>query len=435
MKTSALSPYNPSASTGTARAALLLAALTCSWLTDADVRHPLGDKVDMHAFASQTALYSTENNLFGDSDDDVTLDANEVGVVLSSRLTDKLSASAQVLSRNAGKSDTGDPRIDYAFLNYHIHNTVDADYSVRAGKLRLPYGLYNDTRDVASTNPSILLPQSIYIDAGRNTFFAANGVIVQGELLGDAHSLRWEAGAVQNDTNNDEISDLSGLRARKEGGGGNNLIGRIMYSGGLDKYRLGLSYREHTLLFTPSFDAYPLALPGTTITVSGTESSVKTTGWLASAQANFDRFSLSGEYGFGDISLDAIGISKHFISEAYYLQGQYFLNPSVTLLARADFFYKDRNDRDGDTFVEGLNTPITLPFLGPATTSLQRNGHSQYAEDFTLGATWSPIKNLQLRAEWHNIEGSGWLSAADNPDALDTSKHWDLLMVQAAYRF
>ena len=412
---------------------LSLAALPTS--ASASTGEDLMGRLDLHAFLSQTALYSNDNNFFGNSDDSTSFDSNEVGAVLSARITDNLTLSTQLLSRNAGKGDTGDPRVDYAFINYRFYNSLDANYAVRIGKLRLPYGLYNDTRDVASTNPSILLPQSIYIDAGRNTFFAANGILLQGEHTGDNDAWRWETGAVQNTTDNNEISDLSGVNATQKDGGGKNLIGRIMYTGEFEKYRIGLSYREHSLLFTPHFAAYPLAFPGMVVPITGTDSTVKTESWVLSGQYNFDRFGLTSEYSVADITLNSLGQRSQFRSESYYVQGQYFLAPTVTLLARTDFFYKDHNDRNGDEFVSSLNAPITLPFLGSATTSLQRNAHSQYAKDVTLGITWAAMKNLQLRAELHNIEGTGWLSAADNTNAINTSKHWNLFMLQAAYRF
>jgi hypothetical protein len=40
-----------------------------------------------------------------------------------------------------------------------------------------------------------------------------------------------------------------------------------------------------------------------------------------------------------------------------------------------------------------------------------------------------------LRAEYHHVIGTGWLSRLDNPKVGDTHKEWDLFAIQGSYRF
>ena len=63
--------------------------------------------------------------------------------------------------------------------------------------MKTPLGLYNDTRDVAFTRPSILLPQSIYFDRTRKLALAADGVHLYGEYRSDLGDISFQAGVVR----------------------------------------------------------------------------------------------------------------------------------------------------------------------------------------------------------------------------------------------
>ena len=54
-------------------------------------------------------------------------------------------------------------------------------FGIRVGRLKNPFGFYNDTRDVAFTRPGILLPQSIYFDRTRNLGLSGDSVQIYGE--------------------------------------------------------------------------------------------------------------------------------------------------------------------------------------------------------------------------------------------------------------
>jgi len=42
---------------------------------------------------------------------------------------------------------------------------------------------------------------------------------------------------------------------------------------------------------------------------------------------------------------------------------------------------------------------------------------------------------MMIRAEYHNINGTGWLTKADNPDRQNTQRYWDLFALQFSVRF
>ena len=52
----------------------------------------------------------------------------------------------------------------------------------RAGRIKLPYGLYNQSRDVDMARTSVLLPQSVYSEVDRELLIAYEGVGLYGNV-------------------------------------------------------------------------------------------------------------------------------------------------------------------------------------------------------------------------------------------------------------
>jgi hypothetical protein len=70
---------------------------------------------------------------------------------------------------------------------------------VRAGKIKLPVGLYNETRDLDAARTGIFLPQSVYAEAYREALVATQGVALYGRIpLGPLGTLPYQllAGSV-----------------------------------------------------------------------------------------------------------------------------------------------------------------------------------------------------------------------------------------------
>ncbi len=64
-----------------------------------------------------------------------------------------------------------------------------------------------------------------------------------------------------------------------------------------------------------------------------------------------------------------------------------------------------------------------------------RPDHSRFAKDLTVGLRWNITPSIMLRAEYHRVNGTGWLSTLDNPNPAFTDQHWNLFAAQASYRF
>ncbi|RLW55192.1 MAG: hypothetical protein B6D69_04140, partial [gamma proteobacterium symbiont of Stewartia floridana] len=162
----------------------------------------LDGALQVHGFLTQAYVKTTENSFFGDSQDG-SWDFRELGINSSYRFTPSTMASIQLLSRRAGEMYDGSLDLDYAQLDSTIY-TADANrVGIIVGRYKNPFGLYNDTRDVAATRPGIFMPQAIYWDRVRNMVLSNDGAQLFGDLQVDEHrfSIRLIGGKTPIDEN------------------------------------------------------------------------------------------------------------------------------------------------------------------------------------------------------------------------------------------
>lgn len=131
--------------------------------------------VEVHGFASQGFILSTENNYLAKSTNG-SFEFSEVGLNFTKPLTDNLRLGLQLFTRKLGP--TGDFRVlaDWFYVDYRVKDW----FGLRVGRVKLPFGLYNDTSDIDSARVSVLLPQSIYPTQNRNFLLAQTGAELYG---------------------------------------------------------------------------------------------------------------------------------------------------------------------------------------------------------------------------------------------------------------
>ncbi len=134
--------------------------------------------VDIHGFISQGYLKSTSNNYLNAKTSEGSYDFSERGVNFSTELTDTLHLGIQIYGRDLGDIGNDDIVLDWAFADYHWKDWL----GFRVGRIRLPMGLYNETRDMDMLRTNILLPQGVYQETWRDTTSAITGVGIYGEI-------------------------------------------------------------------------------------------------------------------------------------------------------------------------------------------------------------------------------------------------------------
>ncbi len=374
--------------------------------------------LQIHGFASQAYILTSDNDVFGNSDDGGRFGLTEAGLNASVRPLPKLQVSAQVLSRRAGVGNSGMPRLDYGFFDYRLYSQETNQFGIRVGRLKNPLGFYNDTRDVAFTRPGILLPQSIYFDRTRNLALSSDSV----QLYGDsAHSSLGTVSvqfgiALPVVGDKDTESSFLGPSAAPLPGHLTkdvSYIGRGIYESNDKRIRLAISGSWVNIGYNPSAHE-PIG--------SGL---IQFSPVYFSAQYNAERWSLTSEYAlrhfvykdFNNKGFDSL----NFFGESFYFQGEYRFTPKWEGIVRYDVLFTDKADRDGSHFA--------------ATDPLKRPAHSRFAKDITVGLRWNVTPEFMLRAEYHRVNGTGWLSTLDNSNSAATEQHWNLFAIQASYRF
>ncbi len=391
------------------RISLLFASVF--WTLTGNAVDLVGGDLKVHGFVSQGLVHTTDNNFLGQSDDRISRDFREIGVNASWRVVPDVQLSAELLSHRTGGTDDGSVRLDYGLVDWTGFSSERGRAGLRLGRLKTAYGLYNKTRDVAFTRPSIILPQSIYFERTRNLTVSADGAEFYAERYGEAGSLTasFALGKPKTQT---EAAKVALFLSRPPGELEARLAPdlQLLYEGAGNRYRLAFTALRLDLSYRPGaadrlragrFRLIPLIFSG---------------------QYNAERWSLTGEYAIRRTSVTDFGPffpDSHAVGQSYYLQASYQLAPQWEVLLRYDAFYADKDDREGKAFAAATRQPA----------------FSRFARDWTAGVRFDVTPEFMLRAEYHHVTGTGFLAAQDNPDVRALRRNWDLLMLLASFRF
>jgi len=139
----------------------------------------LGSKVYIGGFVSQGYLNSEDNNYLMPRAREGSGEFNEAALIVSAQPTDRIRVGIQLLGRDFGTRQRSAVAVDWAFGEYHWRDQL----GLRAGKIKLPYGFYNQSRDVDMLRTSVLLPQSVYSENDRDLLIAYEGVGLYGNIM------------------------------------------------------------------------------------------------------------------------------------------------------------------------------------------------------------------------------------------------------------
>ena len=143
--------------------------------------------LDVHGFISQGFLLTSANDYLADTSRG-SFEFSEVGLNLTLPATDRLTLGLQIFSRKLGPLGDYRATLDWYYLDYHWRDWL----GIRAGRVKLPFGLYNDISDVDSARTAVLLPPSIYPAQNRDFLLAQTGVEAYGYTrLGSAGALDY----------------------------------------------------------------------------------------------------------------------------------------------------------------------------------------------------------------------------------------------------
>lgn len=377
------------------------------------------DDIKWHGFLSQNFVMTDENDFLGSSSDG-SFKSNEAGLNGSWRQSESLQFSIQGLYKQIGNAKPKGTRLDYAIMDWRYLDSFSHGAGVRLGRLKNPYGFFNETRDVAETNISILLPESIYIDYLSQLLHSSDGAGVYShhETQSGTFAINAQLGRP---ILNDQITSTLVGNPNTEGDISNARGGfaRLSYENGSGLWRSALSYIHFSGDFSPA-DSDPGFLQDGTITIEQL---------MLSLELNWKDWQFISEIQRRDVQAeDIFAFNDHIVEKGlfYYLQVVYMPDPFWKIYLRRDEAFRFKNDRHGREYL--ANAQALNPF-----TDTQH--HAAFAKDTTLGFRYSPSFEWSFAMEVHQIDGTFWLPNIENPDLANQQRYWNMFLAQVAYRF
>jgi hypothetical protein len=127
---------------------------------------------------SQGFILTTHNNYLDNDTTHGNFQFSEIGLNFTKSVTDNLRVGLQLFAQDLGPTGSFDVTFNWFYLDYRWKDWL----GFRAGRVKIPFGLYNEINDVDSARVPILLPQSLYPVESDNFLLAQTGGEVYGYL-------------------------------------------------------------------------------------------------------------------------------------------------------------------------------------------------------------------------------------------------------------
>jgi len=218
----------------------------------------------VHGFLSQALFSSSGNAIYGKSINSVSAGLTEIGLNISYQASDVLRFSAQGLYRRAGAINPSSVRLDYGFADYTFFRHQQGHIGIRGGRIKNPWGFYNELRDVAFTYPTILLPL-LYFERSRNLYLGMDG----GQLYTNYNAHFGRIGFKLNyglmDVNDPELLKVLNPIAQGHLVSRPDLVTQLTYDSPEGRYKLAISYADVIMRYQSAGGSDPIFTGNTDI--------------------------------------------------------------------------------------------------------------------------------------------------------------------------
>lgn len=366
---------------------------------------------ELKAFIAQDYVHTSHNPYAtGETLDDGSFDFREAGLNLNWNMASKLRFNTQVLAREEGEMIDDNFTLDLALLDYNFLQTMSQDGGIRLGRVKTPYGFYNDSRDLPSARPGVFLP-SIYFNNIRSLMLSTDGInlydtleLEQGTLSLDVYygqrqlddkTLEYKYLAQDYDGVDFKRLDKTGLKIKFE-----------------PVNIQGLSLAYSLLNIESGITPAPVALDSFIVN----KFELQTIHHLLSIQYRFDNVVLTAEgmqakthvkYRF---TPNLRTVPEYLDSEGYYLQAEWAISSALSALIRYEEY-----------------TPYTDPRY--------KAGSNYSSNSYNLAVRWNLNPSWMIQAQYGQHEGN-----ADLPiypglgDVSNLGKSWDIFALQISYQ-
>ncbi len=372
--------------------------------------------LQLHGFAAQGGIYVDGSDFVNESGH-LSPELTELGINASYQLNSQLRLTGQVVYLNGGNRYDDGFRFDYALLDWSAYYTENWQVNFYLGRYKNYHWLYSSTRDIPFTRPSVILPQSVYFDGFRDISVGADGLALKISHSSDY----WGDFDFNLSTGTSSISDEQTQIILSEHAKGKmkhdfDLQTSIYWQPALSSWRFGLAlldsdftYYKNESIQVPIFTDADIVLQRVILNTM-----YEGENWEFSAEVFQERFVFDGFY-YPSAHRDQKGLG-------YYVQSRYKIANDLTLLARYENFYANKDDKKG--------LLLENPMFGGNPR------YFGYQNDVTLGLSYDLDETVRFQLEYHNIEGTARLTPVVLPNKeMNDSKYWQMWAMQIMYWF
>jgi len=370
--------------------------------------------VQFHGFAAQ-GMIDVNGSDFVNDDGSLSPKLTELGINGSYQLNTNFRLAGQIVYLNGGNRYAEGVRVDYALLDWTAYESPNWRANIYLGRFKNNHWLYSSSRDIPFARPSIILPQSIYFDGFRDISVGADGFAFKISHNNDDYGnfdFNFSHGANQISDKQAEI--ILGKLAKGTLKQDFETQGSLYWQPSFSPWRFGASYLESDFSY------------------QGNEHADR----FFDGSFSFQTFSMNALYEgenweFSGETQQTISITDDFyepfsfretIGQRVYVQSRYKVSNELTLLARYEHYYSDKNDKQGEKLEKATGGSIPAYFA--------------YHRDTTFGLSYDFSSNLRLRFEYHWLQGTARLTPVvlPNPEIND-SEYWRIWAIQLMYWF
>ncbi len=406
----------------------------------------LEDNLHINGFVSQGYLNTSNNDYLVPRSVNGTAEFTEAAITFSANPMDRLRIGVQFMARNFGSQGNGQVQVDWAYGDYRLEDEL----GFRAGRVKLPYGFYNEGRDIDILRTSIFLPESVYNEKMRDLLLAYEGAGAYGSFnLGKGGELDYhlyggtlnvtdstkgvwdrsirvgaESLAVQLGLENDEANGLApGSTEVVYQDVTNSEVtfpwiwgGSLVWNTPMDGFRIGSSFMNGRFNYQGDlhFDVFEPAPVSDRYSISGPIDETTNIDYIMIASAEYTK----GDWIFAsEFSGSKIGPTK---TEGWYAMAGYRVSDLFSLASYYSVSYGDSDDKIGEQYTE-----VGLP------------DYYAWLKDFTISTRFDLTTLWLLKFEYHFFDGADQTLPHSFSDAQGVflEKDWGMFTAKTTFVF
>lgn len=386
----------------------------------------LGREFEFGGFISTGYLKSSHYNYLADSEEGTTA-FTEMGLHGSWTPRKRTTVNGEIFAFELGPYGNYEPKIDYLFLDYNFSH----QFGIQIGRVNREFGLYTHLKDIDITRASILLPMGTYDHRYRYNSSAVEGGAAYGTfgILEDTY-LDYFAYIGRSEVHEDgglvgyaltnlsrHSDDLAICAANSK----TTFGGQLWLNPSLERFRVGLGFSRFQDIhlaadgnFNPDFPSPFLAGQGFL---------------LEANDLNVSNLQLSAEYAIGNWTFVGEKLWTDTDFQFTALIGS-TLNPPQDLVSDSQSWYLSVERQFGPfqttlTYSEESNNSARIVLPAPPRTS----------KDLQLSLRYDIYDFWSMKAEIHDIEGTGRLFNQFQQNPVLDESDWTLLALKSTFSY